>query len=332
MNLKQLADKNLHQWPAKVICLIIAIFLYIFHQVSLIDKKTYAIPLTVQENGNVMHVGTIPSSVSIIVRTSTENIKNISINEINASINLDTITEKGVYELPVHITLSDKIKELDPLEVRLKDDKITVEVDTKTFKYVKIVPSVVGDVAHGYEIETVSINPSTIKVTGPESIVNATDQVFTNRITVSNAETSFTVDTDVQILNKLITLEDEGPYKADVIVVPKNMEVEFNVPIELMNLSSELRYEGEAPYVKLKLFGTMNYLENYHVPRRSVQAYLGDIKEPGTYELPLHFYFPNTIEILEKSADMITVNVVNKPEDIPQTEQTEQTEETEKAE
>lgn len=325
MNLKQLIDKNLHQWPVKVICLIIAIFLYIFHQVSLIDKKTFVVPLTIQENGNVMHVGNTPNSVAVIVRTSNENMKNISNNDITAVVNLDTITEKGVYELPVIVNISDDIKALDPLEVRLKDNKVILEVDNKAFRYVKVEPSVVGEVSHNYEIENVILTPSTLMITGPKSIIDVTDAVYTSRITVSNAETSFSTDTSIQVLNKLISIEDVN-VKADVKVVPRNMELEVDVPVELMNLSSDLVCNEEVPTVKLKLFGTVSYLENYHVPRRSVQAYLGDIKEPGTYELPLYFYFPRVIDIIEKSSETITVTVVPKNENLIEAEETSKSE------
>lgn len=322
MNLKQLIDKNLHQWPAKVICLIIAIFLYIFHQVSLIDKKTFAIPLTIQENGIVMHVGTVPSSVGVIVRTSADNMKLISNNDITASVNLDTITEKGTYELPVTIDISTSIMSLDPLEVRIKDNKITLEVDKKVSKYVKIEPSVVGEVAHGYQIDEISITPSTVQVTGPETILNSTENIYSTRVNVSNAEVPFNTEVDLQQTSKLIHITDEAPYKVDVLVMPQYMEREFGVPVEIMNLPQDLVYEGEPPYVTIKLLGTVKYLEDYHVPRRSVQVYAGDITEPGIYELPLRFYFPSTLEIIEKSAESILINFNKKEIEPAVTEET----------
>lgn len=312
MNLKQSIDKILHQWPAKVICLIIAIFIYIFHQVSLIDKKTFVVPLSIQENGLVMHISQVPNSVAVVVRTSSDNMKLISLNDINASINLDTIVEKGVYELPVNIIISDSIKALDPLEIRLKDDKISLEVDKKVFKYVPVQPTIVGEVSHGYYVDTVTVNPSTVKIYGPEFMVNSIDKVFTNRINVSNAEVSFSNETDIQNLNKVVSIEKEEQYSVDISVIPILIEKEFDVPVEIVNVRSNLNIETNISSVKIKLAGPMNSLENYNVPRRSTQAYAGDIFEPGTYELPLRFYFPTNMEILEKSDEVITIVVTDK--------------------
>lgn len=157
MNTKRLVDKILDKWPAKVICLIIAIFLYFFHQASTIDSKTFVVPLEIIENGIVMHVGSSANSVAVNVRADEEAIKSILQSDITASVNLDMITEKGSYTLPVKITLADSLLTYDPLEVKLKDDTVTIDVDRKAIKYVPIVPSVVGEVAHGYEIDTITM-------------------------------------------------------------------------------------------------------------------------------------------------------------------------------
>ncbi len=312
MNLKQSIDKILHQWPAKVICLIIAIFIYVFHQVSLIDKKTFTVPLTIQENGLVMHVGSVPNSVSVVVRTSTDNMKLISVSDINATVNLDTIVENGVYDMPIRINISDNIKVLDPLEIRLKDDKVIIEVDKKSFKYVPIQASVVGDVAQGYQVENIAITPSTVKISGPETMLSAVDTVYTSRLNVSNAEVSFSNNVELQTVSKLIEIEDESEYIASVFVTPVIIEKEFIVPVDVMNLKSSLDLKNGSPVVTIKLAGTMNYLEDYHVPKRSIQVYAGDILEEGTYELPLRLYFPNNLEIIEKSSETVTLEIVDK--------------------
>ncbi len=115
MNTNRLLDKILDKWPAKVVCLVIAIFLYFFHQASLIDSKTMVVPLKIQENGMVMHMGSTPASVSVVVRTGEEIMKTIQPTDITASVSLDAITQKGTYTLPVKLTLAESLMEYDPL-------------------------------------------------------------------------------------------------------------------------------------------------------------------------------------------------------------------------
>ena len=320
MNTNRLADKLFDKWPAKVICFIIAVFLYFFHQASLVETKTFVLPLEVIENGMVMHLGNIPKSVSVVVRADENNIKAILPTDMQATISLDSITEKGTYTLPVNIFLSDTIKEMDPLEVKLKDEAVTVQVDTKSFKYVPILPSVIGEVSHGYEIQNISMNPSTVEIFGPTTIVNATEQIYSTRVNVSNAEINFATEVSYQNINNLLTVVDEGPFKATVSIVPKIMERDFtNLEVEVLNLLPGLELQEELPSVSVKLSGAMSFLENYSVSKHSVILNLHEITEPGTYEIPLRYIFPANIQLLEKSDEELTVTIIKKlePESAP---------------
>ena len=314
MNTKHLLDKILDKWPAKVICLVIAIFLYFFHQASLIESKTFVVPLQIEENGIVMHVGSVPGSVAVVVRTSDEIIKSVLATDITASVSLDPITTKGSYTLPVKITLSENLMAYDPFEVRLKDDTITIDVDKKITKYLPMAPSIVGEVAHGYEIDSINISPSTIEISGPESIVNAIDKIYTTRINVSNAETNFSTETSYQKTNKLISIIDEEGFRATISVKPVIMERDFTeIPVEILNLDKELEISGELPLVSIKLSGSMPVLEDYILSKHAVQVNLRDIDEPGTYELPLRYVLPSNLNLIEKSDDDLTLTIVRKP-------------------
>lgn len=316
MNTKRLLDKILDKWPAKIICLVIAIFLYFFHQASLIESKTVVVPLNIIENGMVMHVGSTPDSISLVVRAGEETIKTILPSDISASVNLDTITQKGTYKLPVKITLSESLLAYDPLEVKLKDDSITIDVDRKAIKYVPIAPSVVGEVAHGYEIEGISMNPSTVEISGPESIVEATTEIYTTRINVSNAETNFSVETSYQQPNKLVTVIDQGDFKAEVSVKPVVMERIFDaVEIELLNLDPKFDISGDLPTVTIKLSGNMPVLENYILSKHTVQLNLREVTEPGVYTLPLRYVLPANLQLIDKSDEELTLTIVNHKEE-----------------
>ena len=182
-------------------------------------------------------------------------------------------------------------------------------------------PSVVGEVAHGYEIESITMSPSTIEITGPESVINSTESIYTTRVNVSNAETNFTVETSYQNLSSIITVVDEGPYKATVTVVPVEMEKDFEeVEVEYVNLADGLEISGDVQTVFLKLSGDMPVLENYILSKHTVQINLRDITEPGTYELPLRYSIPANLQLVEKSDDVLSVTVVKKIEEKSESE------------
>lgn len=309
-NKKPLIDKLLDKWAVKVICLIIAIALYIFHQASLIDKKTFILPLNIIENGIVTHVGNNPGSVSVVVRANPNDIKLIQNSDMHAYINLDTITDKGIYNLPVSLILSEKLLELDPFEVKIKTANLNIEVDKKSIKYVPLVPTCIGEVAHGYTVSEVLMTPSVVQITGPASVLDAIDEINTTKINVSNAETTFSTDSYYMEISKLITVDDKGPYRATVVVSPLDYKQEYsNIPIEVINLNKNLEVITEIPFTKVVLAGTMPGLEALKLSSRFAQLDLSDINEPGEYEITVKYNVPSNFELVSKTLNTINVSI-----------------------
>ena len=101
MKANRFFEKILFNWPVKVCCLILAIALYLFHQASLTEKRSFVIPLTIVEEGLVQHTGDYTSTVTVVVRANTEEISSVHSNQLNAYVNLNNISKNGEYNLPV---------------------------------------------------------------------------------------------------------------------------------------------------------------------------------------------------------------------------------------
>lgn len=310
MNIRQLAERLLNKWPAKVICLVLAILFYIFHQVSMIEKKVYVVPLEIVQEGNVMLLGDCPSSVSVIVRTNAEMINTIVNTDLKARINLNNLEESGSFTVPVEFSLSDKLLVYDPLEVRVKPENITLSVGKKVAKYVPIVPSISGKVAEGYEITELTVNPSSVAIIGPESIVQKITEVQTDALIVNNAEKNFSDEINYLEVNKLISVENKGPYRATVTVEPMPMKRDFTgIHIVLRNLPETLEVVEEIPDIDFTLSGTVPILSKYILGVNAVQLDLSTITEPGIYNVPVKFALPGNVFLESKSFESVSVNV-----------------------
>lgn len=316
MNRKSLVEKILDKWPYKVACIVIAIFLYIFHEASLVTKKTFIVPLTISENGLVMHVSDSPSTVSVLVRASEENIKSIQTSDIQAFANIDYISSSGHVKIPVTLKISNEVMSLSPLEIRLAEEYVTLHVEKKISRYIPLSATVVGAPLHGYEVENVFMDPSVVLVTGPESMVNAVEEIPTTKITVSNAQTNFSAETSLNQIDNILSIEDAGPYTATVIIVPELMEKSFSEVIpEVLNLDPNLVIEGELEAVSVNLAGTVPALENYTLPSRAVSINLSEFTEPGTYTVPVRYNISSNFELISVSEENLTVVLINKPEE-----------------
>ena len=310
MNSNRLVEKILNKWPAKVICFFIAIFLYVFHQVSLVDKKTFVVPMTVRQNGMVCVNSQLPSSVAVSVKSSSENLTSLLASDIHACLNLDNYTETGLFDIPVELNLSDKFLAFDPFEVKVVPEFFSVKIELKKAKYVKIQPSIVGEVAHGYEISNVEVNPSYAEVIGAESVIDRLEYIETSRVLVSNANRDFSSEAEYLSVNKLIDVVDKGPYKVTISVKPSEVEKVFdNVAVLPVHLNKKFTLVNEIPSVSFKLKGALLNLEKYSPAINAVSVDLQGITAAGLYDLPLTFNIPSTFVMMEKSNDAVTVQI-----------------------
>ena len=310
MSKRSLIERMLDKWPAKIICMIISIFLYIFHQTSIIDKRNIVVPLKIVENGLVMHVGKVPSTVSVVVRGNDSDVKSVVPSDFEATVNLDEITEKGDYLIPVKISLSEKLMEFDPFEVKLKNQQVEVSVDLKDIKYVELVPSVVGEVAHGYTISSIEMNPSFIEISGAKSILDKISHIDTTKINVSNAKNTFSTDCEFLQVSKNFTIEDINPAKATVIITPLEYEKQFeNNSVQILNLDDNFEIVSNLPKINVTLKGTMPDLEPYEPGKNFVQLDCSLIKSEGIYSIPVKINYPKKFQLLSKSFDTINLKI-----------------------
>ena len=310
MNSSRLVEKILNKWPAKVICFFIAVFLYVFHQVSLVDKKLYVVPMTVRQNGMVCVNSQLPSSVSISVKSTAENLSSVTTSDIHAYLDLDNFTETGIYDIPIELKLSDKVLTFDPFEVKVNPEFLTVKIELKKAKYVKIQPSIVGEVAHGYEISNIEVTPSYAEVIGAESILDKLDSIETSKVMVSNANRDFSSEADYLIVNKLIDVVDKGPYKVTFSIKPSEQEKVFDsVAVLPLHLNKKFTLVNEIPPVSITLKGAVLNLEKYSPAINAVSVDLRGITAPGVYDVPLVFNIPSTFIVMEKSNDAVTIQI-----------------------
>ena len=321
MKANQFFNKILDKWPVKVICLIVAITLYLFHLASLTEKRSFVIPLTLVEEGAVIHTGDYAANVTVTVRANTEQISSVHSNQLNAYVNLNDISKNGEYSIPVHIRVADELMAFDPFEIKVKPEYIKIKVEQKELKYIPLEPSIVGEPAHGYEVSSVSIEAAYIEVLGPQSIIENTQKIYTDLIDISDLTTRQVFEVEYRTINKLLTITEKGPFEVTVLIEPQQMErIIENIEVNITPLKEGLYLKDDVMPVSVTLAGTVPVLEDYTPSSRFVSLNLSKITEPGEYDLPLTFNIPSYLEIKEFSADTVHITVLAVEEEIIENE------------
>lgn len=316
MKANRFFEKILDKWPVKVCCLIVAICIYLFHQASLTDKRSFVIPLTLIEEGGVMHTGDYTSNVTVVVRANMEELSALHSNQLHAFVNLNGIAKTGEYNLPVKVNVADEIMAFDPFEIKVKPEYIKIKVENKDFKYIPIEPTIIGEPAHGYEITELHIEPNFVEIDGPQTIVENTQKLFLEKIDVSNLTANQDFSVQYKSLNKLLSVKENGPFKVSVIIEAQEMERKIdNVNVSVVGLSERFYLKDDVLPVSITLEGNVVDLENYSPGRRLVTLELQRILEAGEYDLPLTFNVPSYLYFIDSSEKTVHITVLNKEEE-----------------
>lgn len=328
MNLQQFRNKILHNWPYKLACLGLAIVVYMLHRSIELEKKNFTIPVQVIENGAVMSIDSKINNVTITVRSDAETISTIHPSDFKASINLNNFSKSGEYLVPIDVEIKNELYDIATFEIKQKPQTVKVHVEKKEVGYIPLEPVFVGDAAYGYEIANTTIEPKFIEVIGPESIIQNTKSIKTEKILIQDKTTTFTSDVGIRNPNSIIQIVDKGPFTVKVEMDTIKIDRAFErKPIDFRNLPSHLQLKGNYPEVTVTLNGSLISLENYELPAFSIWIDLSLITEEGSYELPLQFAIPSYYKMVASSVEKINVTVEAKKEEISENSQSELTEE-----
>ena len=315
MNTKKLINKLTEDWLAKVICIAAAILIYVFHQVAVLDKKTFTIPVNVISDGLLINETAAPGYIRVTVRCSSDSIGVISPQAVKANINLNQYTEAGEYDVPIDISLASELMLIEPLEITVKPEYVTLVLDEKVEKFVQVTPSVSGEVSHGYVIKNIDIVPSTVKIIGPSKIVEKTNYIYTDKVNVKGAATGFSTEVGLDNINRLVHPQTEGKFKVTVSITPAPSEQSFKgITPKLISLEERFVNEAEIPPLNFTLAGTVPVMESFKLKDEHLVVDCSAINAQGRYELPVYFSLPGNISVKEKSYSTVTLVITDNPD------------------
>lgn len=329
MKVKQLIDKILDRWHIKVICFLIAIFLYIFHQMSLVDTKSITVPLTVTENGLVVHTNDIQKYVSVVIKADSDAISTVHADDFKAFINLDYQTEKGNITAPVNIEVSQKILTMDPIEVKVRPETINVQIEPKLSRFVPAEANLAGELPAGYEIDDITVSPDYVEIYGPESVVKAIQKIQTDKVNISGITKKINAKVGFINKNQVINIDDKLSFDVEVSVKPIIIEKNYtDVSVVPKNLKGNLKLDSPLPAVSFTAKGSVPFFEGYQLSPNTVQIDLESVSEPGKYSLPLKIILPQALTLVSKSDENIDieVSIIEELPVVPETENIENSE------
>lgn len=233
-----------------------------------------------------------PESVDVRVRGTADALGRISPGDLVASVDLSTAQPgRRLFHLSperVKAPFAVTITQVTP-------SNIAIRFEPAATRIVPVVPSVEGEPAPGFIVGNISVDPTTVEIVGPESILRRVTEAITEPLWVGDAKADVRADAIVGVADEGVRLKSAKTAVVAVAIVPAPEERQLSaVPIRIRNLEAGLKATVTPAVVGVRVRGTKEAISK--IGDTSIVAYV-DLQSigRGDYGLPIR---------LERAADI----------------------------
>jgi YbbR domain-containing protein len=170
---------------------------------------------------------------------------------------------------------------------QLTPSSVAIRFEQSATRIVPVQPTVEGEPAPGFIVGTISSDPPTVEVIGPESVLRRVTEAITEPLWVGSASSDVQSSAILGVADPGVRLKSVKNAIVNVAIVPAPEERQLtNVPVRARNLASGLSARMTPSTVKVRVRGAKGTIDKMR--DSSVIAYvdLEGIAE-GDYGLPV---------------------------------------------
>jgi hypothetical protein len=280
--------KAVENWPAKVLSIILAVFLFVFHRMSTVEERFFSVPLNVEAAGNLIPSSSYPRMIRLSMRGDPTSIYPILEDDIEAFADFGKFDVPGIYRSPVQIRKKGTALGVEPLEISVDPLEITLSLDYRISKFVPLTATLRGAPDSGYTLSSYTLNPTQVIIDGPSEVIAAISELRTDFIDLDGRTGDFSMMVNILNRDPLIVIRGNGitEFRGFVsrIIPVRNIT---DIPIRLTGLDEE-KFLGELEIRagSVHLEGrSQDELDRFTPPLDFLWVDCSEISEPGSYTL-----------------------------------------------
>lgn len=225
-------------WFLKIISLLIAFIMWAFisgQKTPKIIEKNFTAPIYFENTSDDMILTRdVLYEITVQLRGPESIIKNIKPEDVYLTIDLKN-KKFGLHSIPLTEDLVHKPSGVSV--VNIIPNTIQFKIEKKITRLIPIKANIVGELPDNLEVKKVILSPPTVKVEGPESILEKVQYFKTEVIDISDKVQSFETTTVVILNSNFLKLLSEPTIKVKVIIGEKDRVKLFrNIRITLANV------------------------------------------------------------------------------------------------
>jgi hypothetical protein len=310
---RRLIVKIIENWPVKVLSIVLAFILFVFHRLNTMTTRPLSVPLSVETDSTLVPASAYPRSVRVTLRGEDNGIQSIADSDIEAYIDLTKYETEGLYSAPVQIRRKESALGIEPLEIVVYPLKISVQLDRKVNKTLPLAAVIKGRVADGFNLISHSISPPEIVVTGPLGLLESVAEIKTEPIDLDGRNGDFSMEVHIANPNPLLVLRGSGIAEFSCFINPTvSVRSIDGIPITLRGLHPDFRADTGGRTGSVRIDGSQSQLDDFQPPLDFLTIDCSGILEPGSYTLPVTVDLPPDFSLIRREPEDLVVTITHK--------------------
>jgi len=206
MSSREFFVKITEKWPVKILSLGAALLISFFYKMSTMETRSFSQHILFESANSLVPASYDPQEVNIKIRVEKDSVYQKLEEDIEAYIDLSKYTSENTYKIPVQIRKKGIALGIEPLEITVNPTDISVRLENKISREIKITPSFQGYIAEGYEMSDPIYTPTSANVEGPRSNVQALHELTTEAIDLNGRYKDFSITLNIINNDPLIVI------------------------------------------------------------------------------------------------------------------------------
>jgi YbbR domain-containing protein len=301
-------------WVLKLISFFFAFFLWYFVVGEDKIDKTFNIPVEILNlPANLTISNQFKNELELTVNGPRGLMRNLEVQRISRPIDLSR-AEPGtrVFQNTIDsISLPRGVRLL-----RVKPTDIILQLDKLVKKNIPILYVTTGSLPDGFELISITLDPASIPVTGPEPAVGHVDSISTATIDLSRLTTSTTRPVALKLTPTIKDLVGEPIVTAAIVIKEKMVQKTIeNIPVKLL-LSGKKSYTLKPDDVTVVARIPQTTLRKTKDLKTLFRARIMGVELPaGTHKLMVEIIPAEDIEVLEIKPEMFIAVIKDEESD-----------------
>jgi len=316
---KSLFERLTDDWPAKVLSVFAAIFLFWLFQNNSLKHKYFQVNLKANGAGRMVPADDLPDVAHVTLRGAADTLEFIGPEDIEAYLDLSGIDAEGQRVLPIKIRRLGNAIGADPLQISVDPIQVKISFEARETKFVPVEARFSGSPAAGFEKASAQVSPGKVEISGPRSLVAKTQSVSTEAFDLSGLNKDTVSAVQLSPPSSLVELPSSKSVELRLEIRQAYAKKTFDyLPIALIGLPYRLAVEGKLPGGRLTVSGSQPDVDAFVLKEDTMFIDFTTVNKPGSVILPVQISLPPELTVADREPTELQVKVVERGSGTPE--------------